>query len=176
MNNRELEKLIELALKGGLDERKEARLLQYFENNPAEQSRIEEDIILGRLLKNLPSIPVSSNFTARVMEAIGKEEAVEEIPVSPQSIFSYILHNIVPKFVSICLMLALIGLGYFSYSESKRVKLAGSIAELERVAMLGDKESGLPVEIFKDFDVIQNINTYNSFVDVELLAALKNNN
>lgn len=174
MNKDELEKLKELALKGRLDKASKERLLQCSieQNSPEELAKLEEEIALGELLRKLPSVPVSSNFTHRVMSAIEKEE-FEPAP-QPLAFFDLFLHYLVRKLVPVSLLIGLLGIGYFSYNESKNAKIASSMTELDRVAMLGEKYDGLSMEIFRDFDVIQNMNNYNSFVDTELLSALKN--
>ncbi len=177
MDKRELNKLKELALKGKLDEESMARLLQFYDryHDPdlsCELSQLEEDVNLSKLLLKLPDVPVSSNFTARVMDAVEKEEA-EPASTAP-SLFQLLWQNLTRRLAPVSLIIALIGLCYFSYNESKNTKIASSIAELDRVAMLNEKNGELSIEILRDFDVIQNINNYNSMVDIELLAALKN--
>ncbi|MGC8744299.1 MAG: hypothetical protein ACP5T0_10520 [Verrucomicrobiia bacterium] len=176
MNYRELERLKELALKGKLDEKSRALLLQYYTQVDSaaddELSKLEEDIYLGKLLQQIPDVPVSSNFTARVMNAIEIEEPEPVTAIS--SIMQILRQNLFQRLAPVAILIILTGFCYFSYTESKKMSIAGSIAELDRVAMLNEKQGGLPVEIFKDFDVIQKINNYNSMVDIELLAALKN--
>lgn len=170
MNKTELNKLKELALKGLLDEKSKARLSQLL--NSEELAQIEQDIALSKLLQKLPSYPVSSNFTARVMETIQtKEPELVNIPF-----LRLIWQNLTGKLVPVSLLIISIAIGYISYNEARKTKLAGSIIELERVAMLDGKNSGLSVEVFKDFDVIQKMNLAgsSSMVDLELLTALKN--
>ncbi len=171
MNKAELDKLKELALKGLLDEKSKARLSQCL--NPEELASFEQEIALGKLLQKLPSYPVSSNFTTRVMNGI---EITEPEAAVPPPLWRLIWQNLTGKLVPVSLLIVSIVVGYISHNEARKTKLAGSIIELERVAMLGDKNNGFPVEIFKDFDVIQKMDTSGSgsMVDLELLTALKN--
>ncbi len=170
MNKAELDKLKELALKGLLDEKSKARLSQCL--NPEELAHFEQEIAFGKLLQKLPSYPVSSNFTTRVMDAI----EIKEPEVAATPFWRLIWQNLTGKFVPVSLLVVSIVVGYISHNEARKTKLAGSIIELERVAMLDDKNNGFPVEIFKDFDVIQKMDMSGSgsMVDLELLTALKN--
>jgi|YelNatPaOPRAMG01_1025707.scaffolds.fasta_scaffold07369_9 hypothetical protein len=176
MSKNELEKLKELALRGLLDDEKERRLRMYIETDPScAIPDIDKEILLGKLLRNLPKAPVSSNFTARVMSEIERLETEPVIPIARPTVLDWLLERLVYKVAAFAVVLVLLGFCYFSYTASKNAKLANKISELSRIALLEDKEPKIAVEIFKDFDVIQNLNQQSAFVDTELLAALKAN-
>lgn len=176
MSKNDYEKLKELALKGLLDEESERRLRMYIESDPScAIPDLEKEILLGKLLRNLPQATVPSNFTARVMAEIERIE-VEPVVASPEpTLLDWLLYRFVYKIGAFAVVIALLGFCYFSYTASRNAKLANKISDLSGIALLEDKESKIAVEIFRDFDVIQNLNQQSAFVDTELLAALKAN-
>src|SRR5438105_13622263 len=56
----------------------EARQMrQWLEGHPEAHADWEAELALGEGLGRLPDAPVPSNFTARVLQAVGREQAVE---------------------------------------------------------------------------------------------------
>src|SRR4051794_4030844 len=55
-----------------------AELKQYLGDNPDLQHDWEDDVALTTALNRLPNVPVSSNFTSRVMQAVQREESQAE--------------------------------------------------------------------------------------------------
>lgn len=174
MSKNEFEKLKELALKGRLDKESEKRLKMYIQADPLRSiPDLENEILLGKLLRELPQVPVSSNFTARVLAEIEAIEA-EPLKTAPQgSLLDWLLYHLGYRIGAVATILVLVGFCYFSHEEFKNVKLANKIVELSNVAPLEEKESKIAVEIFKDFEIIQSLGQQSAFVDTELLAALK---
>jgi len=102
MSKNELEKLKELALRGLLDDEKERRLRMYIETDPScAIPDIDKEILLGKLLRNLPKAPVSSNFTARVMSEIERLETEPVIPIARPTVLDWLLERLVRKLLEL---------------------------------------------------------------------------
>jgi anti-sigma factor RsiW len=69
------DELIRLSMKPELSPDDAARLEAFLAAHPAERAAWEEERALGRALQSLPDVPVSSNFTAQVMQSLDLEEA-----------------------------------------------------------------------------------------------------
>src|SRR5882672_3259954 len=72
------DELIRLSLKPVLTPEDEAGLEKILSANPAARGAWEEERALSRAVQSLPDVPLSSNFTARVLQAVDLEEAREE--------------------------------------------------------------------------------------------------
>src|SRR6266436_5449915 len=75
MNESIYSKLLETSWRRPLTPEEEARLHAYFAEHPEARSQWEEEAILSRQLSQLPDAPLSSNFTALVMQAMDAETA-----------------------------------------------------------------------------------------------------
>ena len=132
--------------------------------NPTARDDWEADAELNRVLDRLPDAPIPSNFTARVLQAVGVENAASRRPAPSR--WKWLWHSLVPKTAFAALVA---GIGFFSYHEARamrRVQLARSVATVSGVASLPSPE------VLKDFDAIQRLNATPP-PDTELLALLK---
>jgi len=74
MNESLHDEMIRLSLKGELTADERARVNAFLAAHPHLRETWEEDAALGRALNLVPEVPVSSNFTARVLDAIDLDE------------------------------------------------------------------------------------------------------
>ena len=74
MNDVRHEELMRLSWKRKLTPEEESRLEAWLAANPKARTEWNEDRALGRALHSLPDVPISSNFTARVLQAVELEE------------------------------------------------------------------------------------------------------
>lgn len=133
--------------------------------HPAWSEALEEELALNRLLGDLPDAPISSNFTARVLQEVRGESAraarMESAPAPAVPWLRWL-----PRFaLTICLFLG----GFFSYAqyrEGQRTRLAEGVALLGQAAELPD------LRALRDFRVIVSLPT-KATSDAELLAALQ---
>ena len=70
-------RLLESHSRGTLSEAEQAKLREWLAAHPEAQAAWEEDLSLNEGLARLPDVPLSSNFTARVLEAVDLEKAAE---------------------------------------------------------------------------------------------------
>jgi anti-sigma factor RsiW len=77
MNEVRKEELMRLSLKHELTPEEESRLEACLAADPEARAHWEEDRGLSRALQSLPDVPLSSNFTARVLQTLELEERSE---------------------------------------------------------------------------------------------------
>jgi hypothetical protein len=143
----------------------QAKLRAFLAAHPESRQAADEEAALTRLLERLPAVPVSSNFTARVLQAVQSRPA----PASWRDWFA--LSQWLPQNpgwrIAMCSMV--VGLGLISFREGQvahRQQTARELAGVGRIATLP------PMEWLKDFDTINNMNKVK-VADDDLLAALK---
>ncbi len=119
---------------------------------------------LRGLLSRLPDVPVSSNFTARVMQAVGREESRRPRQWS----FGWNWNMLLPRATVAAVVIGFSGLAFHHHEiYSQRAALAKNV-----VLMAGAQP--LPsVEALKNFDAIQRMSRATPRADDELLALLQ---
>jgi negative regulator of sigma E activity len=139
-----------------------AELRRFLADNPELQQDWEEDAALTSTLNRLPNVPVSSNFTARVMQAVQREDAQAERKTSPWRAFWR--RGWIPKFAVAAAMLCV---GAFSFHEYQVKSEAKLVAEVKQIA----ETAPIPqVEWLKDFDTIEQMSKVQ-VADNDLLMA-----
>ena len=148
---------------GRLSSEQEAQLQAYLAGHPQDQAAWEEEASLSQVLRQLPAAPVSSNFTARVLEAVRREASGSaRSRAGNRRWFSQWL----PK---AAVAAAAIGLGLFTYERhqaEQRQELARSLAEVSRLA------ESPPLDLLENFDAIQRLAQVPHSSDQDLIAAL----
>jgi hypothetical protein len=159
--------LLEKGLRRPLTSTEWAELQAYWAKHPERQTALDEEVVLTQLLHRLPAVPVSSNFAARVLQAV---ESDQRQAARRHSAWMK------PWLPSLRWVRALawaggtVGLLLFStysYQAYDRREMARSVAAVSGV-------TALPApEVLQDFDTIQRFGQTPPVVDDELLAALK---
>jgi anti-sigma factor RsiW len=143
-----------------------ARLRQCLAAHPELQGRWEEEAALDRLLHRLPAARVSSNFTARVMQAAqhaparsGWRRWLASWPPAP----AMWLPRCALGAAMVCVGL----LSFRGYHQlAQRAQAARDLASVSRLAALPR------MEWLKDFDTIERLNKVK-VADDDLLAVLQ---
>jgi anti-sigma factor RsiW len=143
----------------------EAALQRFLAAHPEARQAWGEEAALNRLLQRWPAPPVSSNFTARLLQAAQNAPArrpwrdwLAPAPWLPEGRAWR---------VAMCSMMVCLGL--FCFRESQvihRARMARELAGVSRLAALP------PMEWLKDFDTINGISRVK-LADDDLLAALE---
>lgn len=163
------QRLLEISWRRPLTAPEQAELDAWLAAHPevaADQS-LEE--ALNAAFARLPQAPVSSNFTARVLEAIEHEEAASgHQRWSP----GWLWRVLVPRIAVAMVVVGSAGsYGYHHHLVSQREGIAKSITVIAGVPALPAPE------ILADFDVIQKLNTSagasEAGADKELLALMQ---
>jgi len=142
----------------------ETQLRAWLAAHPEAQPEWEDEIRLNEVLDRLPALPVASNFTARVLKAVERENAAPSH--HPAAGWKRVWRAVLPK---AALAAAALGIGLFTYHQAraaKRMELAQSVAAVAEVRSLPSPE------ILQDFEAIRQLNPTPP-PDEELLALLK---
>ena len=132
------------------------------EEMPAPADR-ELDARLTQALARLPDVPVPSNFTARLMQAIELEEARP----SRRWSFNWNWHALFPRIAVTAAVLLFAGVTFRHYElASQRSTLA------KNVAFVAESQPLPSVDVLKNFDAIQRMGQ-PAHADEELLALLQ---
>ncbi len=159
MDDADYQKLRETGWRRPLSPAEEERLRGIVSAHPARRAQSEEDAALTRLLGRMPAARVSSNFTARVMQAARETSPAPHWRerVAP---FRWLSGNWMPR---VALGLAMVCCGVLSFREYQSVHRAQVARQLAALP---------PMEWLKDFDTINRLNKV-SVADDDLLAALR---
>ena len=159
--------LRELSWRRKLTEAEEAELRVWLATHPDAQTDWEAEAVLAEALGRLPDAPVASNFTARVIQAVEREEAADARREKGWSAWAQI-HRWLPKAAIASLLVGAVG--FFSYHRHQlkmvhREELLNSVEKISEVSSLPSPE------ILKDFEAIRALKRTGP--DEELLALLQ---
>ena len=161
MNEIEFEKLRETSWRRNLTADEAAAVRSYLAMNPAARAGWEEESSLNEFLGQVPDVPVSSNFTARVLQAV--EGEISRSAPRPRGVFGWVKLRW-PRIAAASAMAFVIAFSAFQYRELKREQMARDIVAMSQAAKV-------PQEWLQDFEVINRLS--QPPVDEELLAALQ---
>jgi hypothetical protein len=161
----EYQNLIETSWRRPLTAEEEKRLRELLSAAPPLQGRWEQEAALNRLLGGMPPPQISTNFTARVMEAVRKGDR-EPSWAERLAPFPWLSRNWIPR---MALTLAMVCCGVFSFHEYQAVHRAQLARELARATKMAALP---PLEWMKDFDTISRLDKVSG-ADNQLLAALQ---
>ncbi|MGA3283190.1 MAG: hypothetical protein ABSD57_01865 [Verrucomicrobiota bacterium] len=130
---------------------------------PEVQADLELESRLSEALARVPDAPMPSNFTARVLQAIEREEARGAQTRS----WSWYWRVLVPRVAVAVAVVGLAGLAYQYHAFDQRVQLAKDVALLAQAQPLPS------VEALNNFDAIQRMSQTTPRADDELLALLQ---
>ena len=164
MSENEFNELRELSWRRPLTAVEEARLQAYLSANPSQQAAWEEESALTHALYQLPAAPLSSNFTALVLQSIDHAEAAD---ARKRPFWSRWLPRSFPRvgLATACSILLLAGYaGYQTHTQRQQRQLAQD---------LGLIVTAMPEEVdaFANFDAIQKLGS-EANMDETLWVAL----
>ena len=157
-------RLRELGWRRELTDAERTQLRAWLARHPDAQADWEMEEQLSALLNRLSDAPVSSNFTARVMQAAEHEAVSMEREAAKRS--AWFLQTLLPR-VAIAVVLVSAGLFVFQrYEATQRAEIARSLVAVSQV-------ESLPSAAFlEDFEAIRRLGR-KSPVDEELLALMQ---
>jgi len=161
-------------LKAGLNRplsaQEQAYWAAYLDQHPQEASEIESELGLNRLLRELPDRPLSSNFTAQVMEAVRASSHSARPGWLADMDLSWLRPSLRwarPAIVSMLILSSVLAWWQYEVQHRSREELARSVASVTEVT------SVVPVDVLQDFDAIHRLSQAPMEVDVALLQALE---
>jgi len=154
--------LRELSWRRKLTETEQAELRAYLAANPDARADWEMESALNAALTRLPDTPVPSNFTARVLQAVEREEA------RPHGwSWRWNWHTLVPRVAFAAVVITFTGLAFHHHEiYSQRAALARSVA-----FVTGGQPAPSP-EALENFDAIRRM-SQPQHADDELLALMQ---
>jgi len=171
MNDVRNEELVRLSFRRELTPEEESRLEKYFVENPQARAQWEQERALSRAVQSLPDVPVSSNFTSRVLAQVDLELARDERRKTKSW-----LKVLWPKVGWGVAALALAFLAY-RYEEryeervKQRDRVAKALSEASKLA--GDLKRMHGPDELQDFKAINWLREAPMSSDDELLIALQ---
>lgn len=155
----------ELLWRRSLSEAERAQWRAWLEAHPAAREEWELECALTETLSRLPDAPVPSNFTARVLDAVEREELSPAAARMPARLARFWRHWL-PRFAVAALLL---GAGVFFHYRHQ----AQQRAELRRSLTL---IAGMPAvpspQALEDFEVVRHLSRTPPW-DEELLALMQ---
>jgi len=161
MNDKDDNSLWEAGLRRQLDVEEKARLEAFLEDHPATDAAA--DLCLNAAMRRLPNLPVSSNFSHRVLEAISREPLARTPALSLGRRWRFL--EWLPKPVWVPLVAGAMLLSCQQYQSHSRRQTAQSVARVSHAT------AWVSVEVLRNFDAINRLGRPVP-VDEELLAAL----
>jgi anti-sigma factor RsiW len=168
MTPQEFQRLKDKAREDRLTAEERAAFRAHLLAHPQAQTDWEEEQDLDRLINELPDVPVSSNFTARVLAAAQREATAasgsQAITTNAGSWWRWFLR---PQAAFVAA--ALIAVGLLAYRQQRALKhaeMAESLAKFADTTALPD------VEALKNFEAILRLSQMPVSPDDELLRKL----
>ena len=164
MKGYEYEKLREMARQRRLSEKERLRLVACLALQPDAQRDWESEIELDQALRNLPDVPLSSNFTAQVLNAVAREQraALSWWKLPAWLCGSYPRWRCAMTWGGVALCTAFVAYEYNLVSN--RAELAQSVAKVSSVAAMPS------IEVLQDFEAINRLSQVLPGADLDLLA------
>ncbi|HEY3863968.1 MAG TPA: hypothetical protein VGO59_18995 [Verrucomicrobiae bacterium] len=164
MQNSEYDKLREDGWRRPLTVSEQARLREWLAAHPEAREPWREDDVLNGLLRRMPAAPVSSNFTARVLQEVRR--LPEPVRRSRLPFFAWLSPRWMPR---AALAAAMVCCGLIScreYEAMHRAQEAKAVANAMRLAALPS------VDWLENFDTIDRLDKVK-VADDELLTMLQ---
>jgi hypothetical protein len=128
----------------------EAELRAALKGDSDAQADLELDSALSKGLERLSDVPVPSNFTARVLDAVERESRTQE---RKHRSFRWSWRRLVPKISVAGLAACAVLFVQHQQAEAKRLQLVRSVAAVSGVSSLPSPE------VLQDFEAIRHLNT-----------------
>jgi len=144
----------------------EADLRAWLADHPDQQADWETESRLSEILGRLPDVPVPGNFTARVLQAVEREQMAAGKPQKSRA--KWFFRLLVPRLAvaAVVLGVALFGYRNQEHKAAQREQLVQGVQVVAGVATLPSPE------ILQDFDTIRQMSSTPG-ADPELIALMK---
>lgn len=155
------QKIRDIAWRRRLTPAEQAELQAWLVAHPEAQAEVELDAALDAALASRATPSVSSNFTARVMQAI---ETETKRAIRPAVQAKPWWHRLVPRVAVAALIIAICGLVYRQNLIAKQNELARAAKEIAVAQALSS------ATVIQDFEVIRSLTPATMIADENLLA------
>lgn len=162
MNEIEFELLKEARWRRKLTASEQAALESYLAAHVESRSLWEEETRFNQLLEALPNVPVSTNFAARVLQAVERDTSTAKQP--ERAVLNWLKRNWLPRIAIVSLVIATGFLSIQHFENARLERIAQGVASLSTT-------TAVPQEWLQDFEAINRLSP--PAVDDELLLALQ---
>ncbi len=178
MNEPFHKELLEAAWRRQLNSAEKAALASYLALYPEKQAEWGEDLALSEILHQLPQPQVSSNFTARTLQAlevelrrndVGSAGILAGFRVASRRWWLKWTQGLALRYVATAMLVIGSALGVFEYRAYHQKEVTQQM-----VSTLGRAAAVLPApEVLQDFDSIQYLGSVSTPSDEDVLAVLE---
>lgn len=162
-NDPAYQRLREIGWRRKLTEVEQAELRAWFAAHPEAAAEQEGESALNDALVRLPDASVPSNFTARVLQAIEREEK-QATPCSRD--WAWVRRFFVPRTAAAMLVLGVGAYAVQQYQVKQRTIIGDSLVTIATVPTMPSPQA------LEDFDAIRKLDS-DSAADKELIALLQ---
>jgi hypothetical protein len=163
MNDSATQRIRELLWRRTLTDAEVAELQNLVTAHPEARADWEIESTLNEALDQLPEAPpVSSNFTALVLQAVESQENVRSRTDTRWS-----LHRWLPRFAVAALTLTLALAGWHQHEINERAAMARDVAQL------GAALAASTPELTQNFESIRRLNVSSPKADTDLLTLMQ---
>lgn len=176
MNEHEQNELWEKSLRDRLTPGEQVQLDAWLATRPDLFAQWEEEKALCQVIRQLPDAPVSSNFTALVMQAVAQEERAVQRTDAPVtgSFMAWLRQHLVQLTASTAVVALAAVLALQQAPTSTPVITTDSRQEIaDQIKVLADVAPVPSVDVLKDYEAIRRLSQVSAEPDLELLAALQ---
>ena len=166
MNDSEYRELVEASWRRSLTHEEQSRLNAWLATHPNLQLDWETEAALNQTLAGLPEARVSSNFTARVMQAIDAEDLKASRQPSFRAALQALFRTRAPRLAWALLLVMLVWFGMHQHQKASREELATGLSALVHVAALPDPKA------LQDLDAVQHLSQLPPREEEELFKVL----
>jgi anti-sigma factor RsiW len=163
MNESEYQALVEAGWRRPLTPEEQRRIEAWLAAHPGARAAWEEETALNQCLGQLGEVPLSSNFTAQVLEAAKREARMASRAPSLWEHVRGWFRSPLPRVAWALLLIGAMWFGYHQHQSAVRNEMARGLSAMASVATLSD-----PV-VFEDFEAIRRLSASE---DEELFALL----
>jgi len=165
MNEFDYKTLLEKRWRQKLTPAEEASVREWLAQHPESKADWDLETQLSAGLEKLPEVPVPSNFTARVLQAVERETALPKRSTTDSPRFMHVLRLRAPAAI-VSVVLVLFVVTHHQHTQAKRAELVQGVKVVTGVSSLPSPE------ILQDFDTIRQLPAATG-PDPELIALMK---
>jgi anti-sigma factor RsiW len=166
MNESDYQALVEASWRRPLTVEEQAQLDAWLATRPETRAGWERETGLNHLLGQLPDVPIASNFTSQVLQALEREVAAEARRPSLAERIRRWFRRPAPRIAWASLLLVAAWFGYHQHQTNVQSDMAKGLTVMASVATLSDPT------VLQDFDAIQRLSQSAPSDDEELFAVL----
>lgn len=141
--------LLELSLRQTLSAEEQARAQAILDQNPVLRQAWEQDRQLSQLLERLPNRPISSNFTALVLQAVEQSKPIEARWALSRLVIPLIHWRWLRPAAVATIVICASSAGYHHHLRQTRWEMARSLVAVSALAEIAHPN------LVKDFDLLE---------------------